>query len=890
MPAHDPSRRAFLTGLAAAATLGACGDGPPREAVAYVEQPENVIPGEPLFFATAIPLQGYAQPVLAESHMGRPTKLEGNPRHPASRGATDAFVQAAVAELYGPDRSRAVLAGDDAATWADFAALAADAAGPGLRILTGTVTSPTLARQLGMLADRGVRWHVHEPVATVATVEPGIVLLPRLDRARVVVSVGEDLLGPGPCQVWNVARWAEARRREAGGLMLVAEPTPTLTGTAAADRLAVPPSRLDTLVRAIGAAFGVGGAAAPPLSERERAWVEKAVRRMGAAGARSLLAVGPAAGAEAGALALAVNRATGALGDTMTMIRSPAVIPPDGAGSFQALLDDMRAGVVERLLILDSNPAYTAPPAFRAALARVPTRYHAGPYRDETARLCHWHVPLAHALEDWSDARAVDGTVTVIQPLIRALGGISAHTVLSAFLGAPAAPLETVEATWRTTWNDGFEDRWAEALREGFIVGTAAQSVAEVSMPQPRESGGPAGPGLEVVFLPDPSVWDGRYAAVPWLQELPKPLTKVTWDNVISLPAAQALWVGAGNGDLVEVVVDGRSVSGAAWIMPGQAEDTLTLFLGYGRTAGAGLATGRGYDAYAVRPDGAVTARGATVRRLGGASGLAVTQLHQTLAGRTDIVRTVGSGETAATDHPTASLHPPWPDLRPAWGMVIDLDLCTGCNACVVACQMENSVPYVGPEEVARGRAMHWLRVDVYHEADGAVFAPVPCMHCEQAPCELGCPVNATVHGPEGLNQMVYARCIGTRTCSSYCPWKVRRFNFFDYAGGVPDDYRPQRNPDVTVRGRGVMEKCTYCVQRISAARIEARVEGRAVAEGAVRTACQQACPARAIAFGDLGNPDSAVSRARADGRHYAMLGELGTRPRTTYLARRRRA
>ncbi len=886
-------RREFLRGMAASAAtaaLAGCGRSPVG-AVPYVERPEEVVPGRPLFYATAIPFAGFAQPVLAETHMGRPTKLEGNPDHPVGGGATDAFTQAAVAALYGPERSRRPLRGGVAAAWADFAALAPELAGPGLRVLTGAVGSPTLVRQLTALVEEaGARWHVHEPgLPPPQAGRPS--LHPRLDAAGAVVCLDADPLGPGPAQVAHVRAWSAAPRRP----LFVAEPTLSPTGAVARRRLAAPAGRVPVLARALAAELGLGQA--PPLADDEAAWVAEAVAALAAQPGESLLLAGPTQPGAIRDLALAVNARLGNLGRTLLATEPVLAMPPGGDEfSLAALVEDMRGGRVRALLVLEANPAYTQPAGldFAAAARRVPWRIHAGLCRDETAALCHWHLPLHHPLEDWSDARAVDGTAGIIQPVTRPLHeSVSAHAVLAALLGEPGAdPREVVRDTWRRRWDeDDFEARWRRALHDGFVADTGAAPLTLAPPPLPPPEPDEVG-GLEAVFRPDPCVWDGRFAAVPWLQELPKPLTTLTWTNVVALGAGLAGRLGVATGDTVEVSAAGAAVAAPAWIMPGQAEASVTLFLGYGRRNGAGVGRGRGYDAYPLRPGPqGWRVAGVRLRRLDGAAApLPVIQPHQTLAGLDDIVRTVAPGAAVPPPAAAASLYPEWEYPGPAWGMVIDLDRCTGCNACVVACQMENAVPTVGPSEVAKGRALHWLRVDLYYqerpEGLRTYFQPVPCMHCEKAPCEFGCPVNATVHGPEGLNQMVYNRCIGTRTCSSYCPYKVRRFNFRDYAGAMPAAYAPLRNPDVTVRAQGVMEKCTYCTQRIAAARIEARKDNRPIRDGEVRTACQQACPARAIVFGDLADPGSAVARARDDRRHYGLLAHLGTRPRTTYLAR----
>jgi molybdopterin-containing oxidoreductase family iron-sulfur binding subunit len=592
-----------------------------------------------------------------------------------------------------------------------------------------------------------------------------------------------------------------------------------------------------------------------------------------------------------------MNARLGAQGVTQRLTEPVALSPPDSAQSFDMLVRAMAGGAVDTLVILDANPLYAAPAdsEFAAILAKVRMTIHAGLHVDETARRCGWHAPLEHDLETWSDARAVDGTVSLVQPLVRPFYAVrSRHAILETLQGRPiASGRDVVAATWRERWGEDFDVEWARALRRGFVEGSAAPEVAAAHLSAAVAPEAATPEGLELIFRPDPCLWDGRYANNPWLQELPKPLNKVTWDNVLAISPALARELSLVGGDVVRADVQGRSLRAPVWVTPGQPRRTVTAFLGYGRRIPGQVGDGHGYDAFALRTrtkPWAVT--GLTLTKTGERLSLATTQLHQMTQGN-DLVRIVppeAARQPKPPKHPAISFYPDKADDSPQWGMSIDTDLCIGCNACVTACDAENNIAMVGRDLVSKGRAMHWLRIDHYFEGDpnapGEVFQPVPCMHCEQAPCEAGCPVNATVHSPDGLNLQVYNRCIGTRTCSSYCPYKVRRFNWFDFTGDDPPERRAQRNPNVTVRTRGVMEKCTYCIQRISDARIEAKLEGRAIADGDVKTACQQTCPTEAIVFGDIRDPASAVSRRKATARDYSLLEEENTRPRTTYLAR----
>jgi len=924
--AAEIDRRSLLKVMGASlalAGLSGCSGEPDEEALPYVRSPEFVIPGNPKYYATAVTVAGYAQPAIGKTDAGRPVKLEGNPEHPATGGATDLFLQAALIGLYDPDRSQAPRRLGRPASWDAFDAAMVGWAreldargGAGFRLVTGTVTSPTLARQIRAMMARWpqARWHVLEPVNDGLRREAvrrvfGRPLEPHLmlDQAEVVVSLDDDLLGPGPYQAVRARRWSFRRhafqRGEGKSRLFVAEPVLSISGAMAEDRLIAGANRVPVLAQALAQRLGVPGGTEAGLDERERQWVDAATAALRAHPGRALVSVGAQHVPEAQALGYLVNERIGALGSTLRFSDPITVEPPDGMRSMEALVEAMNGGEVSTLAMLGVNPAYATPAglAFREALEKVELRIHAGLHYDETAALSHWHVPLEHELETWSDTRAVDGTVSIVQPLVRPFYSVrSQHAILDNFVGRPGDRVEAVRETWRATWRDGFEERWRDALFLGFVAGSAPAFVTpdvathDIALPASREA-----KGLSLVVRPDATVWDGRFAANAWLQETPKPFSKLTWGNAILVSPQLAAEEEIANGDELRLTVGERTVTGPAWIMPGQEADTVAVTLGYGRTRGAGAAEGEGYDAYTVLPGSAAHLDDVTVEKTGEKRAIASTQLHQAMDGY-DFVRVVDApdGRVHKPDLPESekvgarapTFYPVQEWESPSWGMSIDLDACIGCNACVVACMVENNVPVVGKELVAQGREMHWLRVDHYHEGPPeepkSYFQPVPCMHCEQAPCEMGCPVNAAVHSQDGLNLQVYNRCIGTRTCSSFCPYKVRRFNWFDYTGDDPEPIRAMRNPDVTVRQRGVMEKCTYCIQRISDARITAKKEGRAIRDGEVRTACQQACPTQAIVFGDVKDPDTEVSRLKAGPRDYSLLEEVNTWPRTTYLAR----
>lgn len=926
---EEPSRRQalqLLTAAALALPAAACGRAP-EHIVPYVVLPEGLTPGKPLTFATSLILSGFAQPVVVTSHEGRPTKIEGNPQHPASQGRTDAFAQAAILSLYDPARSRTVFNQGQIASWDDFLRAITRQSqswrangGAGLRLLSGRSTSPTLAHQVEVLQRRypNLVWHRWEPinddqVQRGAELSFGRRLEPhyRLDQADVIVALDADLLGPGPRQVMHGLAFSEGRRARAGTRNLTrlyaAEPLLTLTGAMADLRLPARRTAIGELAQHLAQRLGANLSLPAPDASSSR-WLDAVARDIEANRGRALVAVGRGQPAYVHALGAWMNHRIGALG-SLVHWREPAEMDAADYGeSLAALAGDMAAGRVEALVILGGNPAYDAPAelAFADALKSCPFSVHLGLHADETSQLCTWHLPGLHALESWSDARAADGTIGIIQPLITPLyEGRSAHELLAVLAGdlSPSAR-EIVRDHWqRTSGITDFDRFWQQTLQDGFTSMKppgAPLSASEPPLPQIPARQGQSN-GFEIAFAPDESVWDGCFAENAWLQELPKPFTKEVWGNAATIAPADAAALTIRDGDVISISLGGRRLELPAQIAPGQASGTVGLKLGYGRKTGV-IGNGIGADAYVLRTSSEVwSIGGAELAKTGAHKPIATTQMYRTMQGR-DIVRTMSLAELAQLppkppeSAPVTTLFPEFPPGQHAWAMVIDQSVCIGCNACVVACQAENNVPVVGPGEVRRGRDMHWLRVDVYYKGSAenpdTLFQVVPCMHCEKAPCEPVCPVEASVHDSEGLNVQVYNRCIGTRFCQANCPYKVRRFNFFGFADG--QEYKnlgdpvveAAHNPDVTVRARGVMEKCTYCVQRISAARREAELDERPIREGEVVTACAQACPTSAILFGNLQDPGSEVARLRREPHEYALLAHLGTRPRTRYLAR----
>jgi MoCo/4Fe-4S cofactor protein with predicted Tat translocation signal len=927
----DPvSRRTFVKLMGASLALAgvtACTRQPAEKIVPYVRQPEEIVPGKPLYFATAMPLAGYATPLLVESHEGRPTKVEGNPDHPVNRGSTDVFAQASILGLYDPDRSRTLTDRGEIKPWGVFlsalkAAVEAKRAlgGDGIRLLTGSVTSPTLADQLRQLLAEfpAIKWHQWEPAGRDEAREGARLAFGehvdvhyRLDRAQVIVALDADLLASGPHSLRYAREFAEGRRvtggrREMNRLYAV-EPTPSATGTIADHRLPLQAGAIGPFALALAAALGVPGASAGSAAPEVASWIAPLARDLQRHRGASVVVVGDAQPAAVHAVAHAINQALGNIGETVVGTDSVEASPTDQLASLRALARDMEAGKVDTLVILESNPVYTAPVdlKFGDRLAKVPLRIHLGLHGDETAALCHWHIPAAHDLESWGDARAADGTVSIVQPLIAPLyGGRSAHEMLGAMVSAQAGQsgYDIVRAYWqqRTGLSGApFDKFWRKALHDGLVPGTAAPARAVSARPVDAAALGPAGKGLEVVFRADPSVHDGRFANNGWLQELPKPHTKLTWDNAALMSPGTALKLGVKSEQVVEIGYRGRTLKAPVWVLPGQAPDSVTLHLGYGRTRAGRVGNGAGFNAYAIRTSEAPWSdHGVSVRPTGERYALATAQNQQAMEGRA-IVRSASleqfkdkpdfAHHLAEAPKKSFTLYPEVEYKGYAWGMTIDLNTCTGCNACVVACQAENNIPVVGKTEVGRGHKMHWLRVDRYYTGDPerptAYNQPVPCMQCENAPCEVVCPVAATSHSPEGLNDMTYNRCVGTRYCSNNCPYKVRRFNFLLYQDWETPTLKMLRNPDVSVRSRGVMEKCTYCVQRINTAKIEAEKDGRPVRDGEIVTACEASCPSQAIVFGNINDRNSRVAKLKAEPLNYGVLEELNTRPRTTYLA-----
>jgi molybdopterin-containing oxidoreductase family iron-sulfur binding subunit len=937
------SRRGFLQTMGASlalAGLTGCTRMPLTEIVPYVKQPENVIPGKPKYYATAFTLGGYASPVLVESHMFRPTKIEGNPEHPASLGGTDIYAQASILDLYDPDRAQNVTYLGDVRSWSAFMDavkgpmnVQQSMAGSGVRILTQGVSSPTLAAQIKdyLAAHPQAKWHVWEPINRDNVYEGakmafGEVVETRYDlsKADVIVSLDADFLYAGFPGSTRYIRDFAARRNPDGNMnrLYVVESTPSSTGMKADHRLPMTTAAIGALARDLAARLGVGGMTAGeggPGATWPARFSTRAAIDLRTHGGSSVVIAGDHQPPVVHALAHAINGKLGNVGKTVFYSEPADANPVTRSASLHALTEDIRAGKVDLLLILGGNPAYDAPAELEFASAlksnAVNLKVYLGSHRNETAELCQWHVPEAHYLESWSDARAYDGTASIIQPLIEPLyNGKTAHEIITILAGQSGVTgHDLVQQYWQKQHAGAdFDAFWRKSLHDGWVAGTMfapkSAAVKSLTFPDAQPKGADA---IELNFRRDPSIYDGRFANNGWLQELPKPLTKLTWDNPVMIGPAMAERMKLNFKDVVELEFNGKKVKGPIWIQAGHPDNSVTVFLGYGRAKAGRIGTGAGFDVYPMRPSqNPWFATGVKLTPTGETYNLASTQGYQTMetpdGGKRPLVQERSLEEYkkepsfAKEGEPPKELTLYKPEEFPynketyAWGMSIDLNKCVGCNNCIVACQSENNIAVVGQEQTLKGRHMHWIRVDAYYngprENPKGFFQPVPCMQCENAPCELVCPVQATLHSSEGLNDMVYNRCVGTRYCSNNCPYKVRRFNFLLFQDWETPQFKLMRNPDVTIRSRGVMEKCTYCVQRINERRID--VETASVREGKdirigdeLQTACQQSCPANAIVFGNLNDPNSLVNEWKAQARNYSLMGELNTRPRTTYLA-----
>jgi molybdopterin-containing oxidoreductase family iron-sulfur binding subunit len=947
----DPvSRRGFLKLMGASmalAGLAGCTKQPDEPIYPYVKAPEDLILGKPNYFATAHPFPTGGIPLLVKSDAFRPIKVDGNPDHPYNLGSSDPYSQGSLLDLYDPDRSQHALLRGNTAEWADFFAAyrekllsAKGSGGQGIYFLTTSITSPTLQRQWteAQKAYPKARLVQYDPALAGSFFSRGASPQYALDQADIIVSLDADFLsGAAYPGFHKLTRDYAARRKDpAKGInrLYAIESTPTTTGLKAEHRLGLRASEIPAFAAALAAAVGASGISAPSYSwsAEESRYLAALAKDLKANAGKSVVIPGLYQDPSVASLALAINDALGNVGKTVKASVESEGLPfasPDQIGDFKALVADLNAGKVDWLIILNSNPVYDAPADFdfKAALAKAKVSVHLGSHIGETGFETIWHIPAAHYLESWSDVRSYDGTVSIVQPLIDPLyQGHTAHEFFQAMLDDPmVSAYEAVRETHKASIKGDFELGWRKALHSGWIEGTAFDKPASTKASGGFKVPAPAAKdSIEIIFRPDPNIYDGRYSNVGWLQELPKPVTNLSWDNAALMSGATMTALKIEEGDILEISLGGRTVKSPVLVTPGHPDNSVTVYLGYGREAAGRVGSGAGFNAYLIRSsDAPFYASGATLKKVDGKWGFAVTKSHYqdhrskaaggegngnysleaNEANERGVIRVAtideykadpnfanADDESHPVSHKDVTLFPNWDYSQGnAWGMSIDLNSCTGCNACIVSCYAENNIAVVGKQQVRIGRNMQWLRIDTYFEGDlaapKAYFQPMACQHCENAPCEQVCPVGATVHTPEGLNTMVYNRCVGTRYCSNNCPYKVRRFNFLLFSDYETESLKLMRNPDVSVRSRGVMEKCSYCVQRISAAKIESDKENRAIRDGEIVTACQQACPAGAITFGNLNDKSSKVAALQADTRSYSLLADLNTRPRTKYVA-----
>jgi MoCo/4Fe-4S cofactor protein with predicted Tat translocation signal len=969
----DPvSRRGFMKVMGASfalAGLAGCTKQPDEPIFPYVKQPEDLVLGKPMYFATAHPFPTGAIPVLVKSDAFRPIKLDGNPEHPLGKGKSDAFTQGSLLDLYDPDRSKAVYFRGEKSDFGtfqqDFAgAVAKTKTGEGVYFLSETIVSPTLAAQWKQVSAKYPQAKLvqYEPVnsdsariASKAAFGDYYDTQYKLEDADVILSLDADFLGgiafPGFLPM--AAAYAERHRFEAGKPMnrlYVVETMPTVTGFKAEHRLALKPSDIDVFANALA---GGSGSGLSPDAQKFLAAVQDDIKK---SGGKFAVVVGPQSSPAAHAAALSVNGSGGAAGKTVVYTEPIAAVPSVQGADLKSLVADINAGKVQWLVMLGTNPLYNAPAdlMFADAFPKVPVTVHLGMLQDETGFYSTYHINQTHYLESWSDTRASDGTISIVQPMIDPLyNGKSAHDVLQALLDPSMSAYDAVVANAKTYLKGDFATAWRKALHDGWVADTAFEPKTLTAKAVPTAAA-PTSGGVEISFKADSSLYDGRYANNGWLQELPKQVTNMSWDNAALMNMDLMGKLGIEENDAIELTLNGRKIITPVLMSPGHPNDAVTVHLGFGRRAEAGrVAAGVGFDAYALRlVDVPLSSPGLQVAKGKGIYDLCVTKVHNiehrgkfaqqdlehpkfdtegtfSLAGHEAMERSIiryatyseamanpkyasegtPSGNTTvnkvgynpqgeAPEHGDSFYPDAWrydhqdpssKKLQNKWGMSIDLNSCIGCNACIVSCYAENNIAVVGREQVKIGRIMQWLRIDTYFEGDlhapRAHFQPMLCQHCESAGCEQVCPVGATVHTPEGINTMVYNRCVGTRYCSNNCPYKVRRFNFLLYSDYDTESLKLMRNPDVSVRSRGVMEKCSYCIQRIEAVKIDADKNNRAIADGDIVTACQQACPTDAIIFGNLNDPNAKVTKLKAEERDYQVLADLNYRPRTSYTA-----
>ncbi|MFC1475081.1 TAT-variant-translocated molybdopterin oxidoreductase [Candidatus Zixiibacteriota bacterium] len=926
------SRRNFMALMGASMALaGLAGCRRPKEKIIpYVKPPEEVIPGVAQQYATTMTIGTSSYGILVESHEGRPTKIEGNPLHPSTLGASNAMIQASILGLYDPDRSQKITHKGIEKSWEDFAEswkiefekYSANK-GEGLAVLSEAYSSPTIHRLRNKFEKQfpKAHWVTYEPISDENIIEgielaTGEKLQPVYDysKADIILSIDCDFTLTEPENITATLGFTSGRNIETENdkmnRLYVVESAFSNTGAVADHKLTLKPNEIEQFILSLSKQLGLKASEDLNIDASQEAakWIEILTKDLLANKSKSLVVAGKHLSPVYQALILAINKELGNIGNTIKY-HKPKDRSYPSVNDLMALSDFIDSDKISSLVIIGCNPIYNAPIdiTFERILKKTENSIHLSLYNDETSKLCSWHLPMSHYLEHWSDARSVDGTASVVQPLIEPLyNGKSSVEILNLLTAnTDNKGYDIIKDTWKNLTDGNKEKSWRKVLHDGLLNNSSLKTknpkLKDKNIKRAiEELTFDSNDDLSLILTASPSVYDGRFANNGWLQELPDAVTKISWDNVAQISPVTAEKLGLVNEDLVDLTFKGRSVRMPIWIVPGTADDTVILELGYGRNGVGRIADGVGFNTYELRDSETMYfGSGLSIIPTGQKYELANVQDHGSMEGRA-IVREASLEEYKHEPDfaPHAVHHPPlasmWEehkyDKGNQWGMAIDLTACTGCNACTIACQSENNIPIIGKEQVRNGREMHWIRIDRYFtgekEEPEMVHQPVACQHCEMAPCEQVCPVAATVHDKEGLNTMVYNRCVGTRYCSNNCPYKVRRFNFFNFTSETPEVVKMAMNPDVTVRSRGVMEKCTYCIQRINRVKITAKKDNRPINDGEIIPACQQACPAKAITFGDINNPDSNVAKMKQRNRNYDLLGELNVRPRTSYLAK----
>ncbi len=877
-------------------------------------------PDIPKYYATTATIGAQAYGLVVESHGGRPTKIEGNEKHPSSLGKTNAFLQAEILNLYDPDRAKEVKKDNAYSSWPDFISFwskkyseFSKTGGQGLAVVSGEFSSPTLFKLYSAFKKTFPKaiWAVNESIDN-SNIYNGIALAAgqtlrpkyNFEKAKVVLSIDNDFLGTGQESVANNLGFSKARKvqseKDSMNRLYVVESSFSITGGMADHRSQLSQGQMEQFTRQLAAALGIEGSYEETVAAE---WLKALVSDLKKNSASSIVIAGNRQSAETHALVYAINAALKNNNSTVTYHKDKYAVL--SAGSLADIV--AAADSINTLVTLNSNIVYDAPVDIEISKAfnKIENSVCFSPSYDETALAADWHLPASHFLESWGDACAVDGTLSTVQPLIAPLYKSKSSVEMLHLLakGEDSKGYDIVKETWSGLLGNSSAKAWQKVLHDGVYknsnkFNSRLRPLAIAKAPASKLSKD----NLEVIFHTSPSTYDGRFANNGWLQEMPDPVTKVSWDNMALISPQTAEDLGIKTRDVINLSVNGKSIEIAAYVLPGQAKNTVSLEIGYGRENAGRIADGVGFNVNKLRTtQHYYSATGVKITNTGRTYVLANTQDYISMEGR-PLVReaTLQEYKNGEGFKPEEIKHPPlkslWDDHNYEegyqWGMSIDLNSCTGCNTCVIACQSENNIPVIGKEQVEKGREMAWIRLDRYFAGDlnnpEMVYQPVACQHCENAPCEQVCPVQATLHDSEGLNVMTYNRCVGTRYCANNCPYKVRRFNYFNFTKDMPETIKMAQNPDVTVRFRGVMEKCTYCTQRLQEAKITAKNENRIAKDLDYQSACQQACPADAIVFGNINDPESKVTEVKKQNRNYALLAELNIKPRTTYLAKLR--